>query len=180
MQLSLPQAWSIKSSAFIGGRYTDIEIPSKSAAPELTLSSNFIVHNSPGTNITKDNGFIYAVENGEVIKSKIIAYMGKRPPASDGVYEFPAKKDDIALTEIAMTLKWAGAKKIIIPSTVTSIAKSAFDKTNNANQNLTVILNKTGREFDWYELTGSTKTNPGKFVTGLVLHQSGNIEIVDK
>ena len=55
-----------------------------------------------------------------------------------------------------------------------------FYKTNNANQNLTVIVNKTGREFDWYELTGSTKTNPGKFVTGLVLHQSGNIEIVDK
>ena len=171
---------SIKSSAFIGGRYTDIEIPSKSAAPELTLSSNFIVHNNPGTNIAKDNGFIYAVENGEVIKSKIIAYKGKRPPRSDGVYEFPAKKDDIALTEIAMKLTWAGAKKIIIPSTVTSIAKSAFNKTNNANQNLTVIVNKTGREFDWYELTGSTKTNPGKFVTGLVLHQSGNIEIVDK
>ena len=53
-----------------------------------------------------------------------------------------------------------------------------FNKTNNANPDLVTIVNKTGREFDWYALTGSNKTNPGKFVTGEVKHQSGNIQIV--
>ena len=72
-------------------------------------------------------------------------------------------------------------RKIIIPATVTSLPNSAiFSKTNNANPDLVTIVNKTGREFDWYKLTGSQKTNPGKFVTGVVQHQSGNIEIVAK
>ena len=105
--------------------------------------------------------------------------MGKRAPNSNGVYTFPAKKNNVELKTITASLTWSGAKKIIIPATVTSLPNSAiFSKTNNANPDLVTIVNKTGREFDWYKLTGSQKTNPGKFVTGVVQHQSGNIEIV--
>ena len=169
----------IVGSAFIGGKFTGIEFPSLSQTPNLTLDANFIVHNSPGNAITEENGYVYAITNGKYDYSTIIAYMGKRAPNSDGVYTFPAKKNNVELKTITASLTWAGAKKIIIPATVTSLPNSAiFSKTNNANPDLVTIVNKTGREFDWYKLTGSQKTNPGKFVTGVVQHQSGNIEIV--
>lgn len=169
----------IVGSAFIGGKFTGIEFPSLSQTPNLTLDANFIVHNSPGNAITEENGYVYAITNGSYDYSTIIAYMGKRAPNSNGVYTFPAKKNNVELKTITASLTWAGAKKIIIPATVTSLPNSAiFSKTNNANPDLVTIVNKTGREFDWYKLTGSQKTNPGKFVTGVVQHQSGNIEIV--
>lgn len=169
----------IVGSAFIGGKFTGIEFPSLSQTPNLTLDANFIVHNSPGNAITEENGYVYAITNGKYDYSTIIAYMGKRAPNSNGVYTFPAKKNNVELKTITASLTWAGAKKIIIPATVTSLPNSAiFSKTNNANPDLVTIVNKTGREFDWYKLTGSQKTNPGKFVTGVVQHQSGNIEIV--
>lgn len=169
----------IVGSAFIGGKFTGIEFPNLSQTPNLTLDANFIVHNSPGSAITEENGYVYAIKNGAYDYSTIIAYMGKRAPNSNGVYTFPAKKNNVELKTITASLTWAGAKKIIIPATVTSLPNSAiFSKTNNANPDLVKIVNKTGREFDWYKLTGSQKTNPGPFEVGVVQHQSGNIEIV--
>lgn len=172
---------NIVGSAFIGGKYTGIEYPDLSQTPQLTLSANFIVHNSPGSAVGEETGYVYAIKNGAYDYSTIIAYMGKRAPNSDGVYTFPAKKNGVALKTITASITWAGAKKIIIPSTVENLPDSAiFSKTNNANPDLVTIVNKTGREFDWYKLTGSNKTNPGKFVTGEVQHQSGNIKIVSE
>lgn len=170
----------VVSSAFIGGKYTGLELPSKTAAPNLTLEPNFIVHNSPGNAVGEDTGYIYAYNNGTYDYSTIIAYMGKRPPNTDGVYTFPAKKNDVELKTIKSSLTWAGVKKIIIPSSVTTISGGIFNKTNNANPGLVTIVNKTGRDFDWYALTGSNRTSPGAFDTGVVQHQSGNIEIVAK
>ena len=45
---------------------------------------------------------------------------------------------------------------------------------------MTDIINKTGRSFDWYNITCSNHTNTGNFTTGVVSHQSGNITIDDK
>lgn len=171
---------SIVGSAFISGKHTKISFENLALTPQLTLANNFITHNSPGDAYAgEDDGYLYAITNGEYDYSKIIAYMGKRPPSgSGGVYTFPAKKNGVALKTITASLTWAGATKIVIPSTVTTISGNIFNKTNNANPDLVTIVNKTGREFDWYALTGSNKTNPGKFVTGEVKHQSGNIQIV--
>ena len=170
---------SIMDSAIIGGKHTSVTFEDLSQTPQLTVTNNFITHNSPGSTISEVNGYVYAIRNGQYDYSTIIAYMGKRAPNSDGVYTFPAKKNNVELKTITASLTWSGAKKIIIPATVTSLPNSAiFSKTNNANPDLVTIVNKTGREFDWYKLTGSQKTNPGKFVTGVVQHQSGNIEIV--
>ena len=103
--------------------------------------------------------------------------MGKRPPNSNGVYEFPAKKGTHSLKTIEASLSWCDAKKIIVPSTVTSIINGAFSKSNNANPNLVEIVNKTERDFNWYAITSSNKSNPGVFPDGLIKHQSGDIRV---
>lgn len=169
---------TVKSSAFIDGRYTGIELPTPSQTPNLTLESNFIKFNSPGKAVEAEGGgFIYGYTNGVRDYERVIAYMGLTPPNDDGVYNFPATKNGYNLKKIDMVLTWASAKKIIIPATVTTIKSGAFNKTNNANADLVEIQNLSSTEFDWYELTGSKKSNPGKFNKGTVKHQSGNITI---
>ena len=170
---------SVKSSAFIGGRFTGIDLPTTSQTPNLTLDPNFIVHNAPGTTVEAEgNGFIYGYTDGKREYDRIIAYMGKRPPKDDGIYEFPATKNGFNLKHIDMSLTWSSAKKIIIPETVTKIRDNAFNKTNNANAKLVEIKNLSPTKFDWYELTGSNKENVGKFTNGqTVRHQSGDILI---
>ena len=67
---------------------------------------------------------------------------------------------------------------VTIPSTVTSIGANAFRKektwaTNNTN--LTKIVNKTGRSFDWKSITGGPEV--ATFETGTVRNWYGNIQV---
>ena len=91
---------------------------------------------------------------------------------------------------INASFSWGSYTSIEIPASVKYLpdrkttgyisSKSAiFSKSNENNVNLVKIINKTGREFDWYYLTGSNHTNPGKFRVGTVSHQSGDIVITD-
>ena len=67
---------------------------------------------------------------------------------------------------------------VTIPSSVTSIGNYAFHKTSTSNSNLTKIVNKTGRTFDWgYIINGSSGYN---FVTGTVVNDAGNVEITSE
>ncbi len=66
---------------------------------------------------------------------------------------------------------------VIIPSSVTSISKNAFYKSSSSNSNLTKIINKTGKSFDWgIIVNGSYGYN---FVTGTVVNSYGNVEVVN-
>lgn len=169
----------ILDSAIVDGKHTSLTFENLSQTPQLTVTNNFIKHNNPGTAIGEETGYLYAIRNGVYDYTTIIAYIGKRAPNSSGTYTFPASKNGVALKTITASLTWANAKKIIIPASVETIADSnIFSKSNNANPGLVTIVNKTGKEFDWYKLTGSKKPNPGPFETGIVQHQAGNIEIV--
>ena len=84
-------------SAIIGGKHTSVTFEDLSQTPQLTVTNNFITHNSPGSTISEVNGYVYAIRNGQYDYSTIIAYMGKRAPNSDGVYTFPAKKNNVEL-----------------------------------------------------------------------------------
>ena len=67
---------------------------------------------------------------------------------------------------------------VTIPNSVTSIGNYAFYKTSTSNSNLTKIVNKTGRTFDWgYIINGSSGYN---FVTGTVVNDAGNVEITSE
>ena len=67
---------------------------------------------------------------------------------------------------------------VTIPSSVTSIGSSAFYKYNTSNPNLTKIINKTGKSFDWGDIVNwSSGYN---FVTGTVVNSYGNVEVVSE
>jgi len=67
---------------------------------------------------------------------------------------------------------------VTIPSSVTSIGSSAFLKKDSSNPNLTKIINKTGRSFNWGDIVnwGSGYN----FITGTVVNSNGNVEVVSE
>ena len=70
--------------------------------------------------------------------------------------------------------------KVVIPSTVTSIGSYAFHKqitwTSN-NGSLSTIVNKTGKKFNWMNITGGP--SEANFVTGTIENWYGDIEVTD-
>ena len=67
---------------------------------------------------------------------------------------------------------------VTIPTSVTSIGEGAFLKNDSANLNLTKIINKTGRSFNWGDIVnwGSGYN----FITGTVVNSNGNVEVVSE
>ena len=66
---------------------------------------------------------------------------------------------------------------VTIPSSVTSIGNSAFYKSISSNSNLTKIINKTDKVFDWGTIVNSSSGY--NFVTGTVVNSNGNVEVVN-
>lgn len=67
---------------------------------------------------------------------------------------------------------------VTIPSTVTTIGNNAFAKRINwttQNSQLTKIINKTNRSFDWQAITAGP--SPATFKTGIVENWYGDIEV---
>ena len=69
---------------------------------------------------------------------------------------------------------------VTIPSSVTSIGKNAFYKSSSSNSNLTKIINKTGKSFDWGIIVNGSSSTDYTFITGTVVNNTGNVEIVSE
>ena len=71
---------------------------------------------------------------------------------------------------------------IIIPSSVNFIYMNALYKDSDSNPNLTKIINKTEKVFDWgYIINHSgVSTNTYNFVTGTVENSFGNVEVTSE
>ena len=67
---------------------------------------------------------------------------------------------------------------VTIPNSVTSIGNDAFRKYDSSNPNLTKIINKTGKSFDWGSIVNSSSGY--NFVTGTVVNSYGNVEVVSE
>ena len=67
---------------------------------------------------------------------------------------------------------------VTIPNSVTSIGSSAFLKNVSSNPNLTKIINKTGKSFDWGYIVNDSSGYD--FVTGTVVNSNGNVEVVSE
>ena len=67
---------------------------------------------------------------------------------------------------------------VTIPNSVTSIGTSAFRKVGSSNPNLTKIINKTGKSFDWGSIVNDSYGY--NFVTGTVVNSNGNVEVVSE
>ena len=69
---------------------------------------------------------------------------------------------------------------VIIPSSVTRIGERAFYKTTSSNPNLTKIINKTGKSFNWGKIVSNYYNTSYNFVTGTVRTSEGNVEVVSE
>ena len=67
---------------------------------------------------------------------------------------------------------------VTIPTSVTSIGEGAFLKNDSANLNLTKIINKTGRSFNWGDIVNWDSGY--NFITGTVVNSNGNVEVVSE
>ena len=67
---------------------------------------------------------------------------------------------------------------VTIPNSVTSIGSGAFRKDSSSNPNLTKIINKTGKSFDWGRIVNGSYGYD--FVTGTVVNSIGNVEVVSE
>ena len=68
--------------------------------------------------------------------------------------------------------------RVTIPNSVTSIGSGAFRKVGSSNPNLTKIINKTGKSFDWGSIVNDSYGY--NFVTGTVVNSYGNVEVVSE
>ena len=70
--------------------------------------------------------------------------------------------------------------EVVIPSSVTSIGRGAFSKTDSSNQNLSKIVNKTGKSFEWGDIISYYGSAVYSFITGTVPNDYGNVEVVSE
>ena len=68
--------------------------------------------------------------------------------------------------------------EVVIPSSVTSIGRGAFSKSGSSNQNLSKIVNKTGKSFEWGNIISYYGSAVYNFITGTVPNNYGNVEVV--
>lgn len=163
----------IKNGAFRECNITKINLPDFSETPNLTVEDMAFTKNR----VTGNDQFMYKIQNGKIDYSYLSNYSG----VGSGTITIPeiAGPNDTPLNRIAGSLfSWMSYNTIVIPPSVTTIGSSAFSKDGRNNQNLKKIVNKTGRSFNWKSITASTEANT--FVTGTIIHQAGNIEVVDK
>ena len=67
-----------------------------------------------------------------------------------------------------------------LPSSVTTIGEDAFYKWNYSNPNLTKIINRTGKSFNWTQVINTIHPTPQVFVTGTAhTRYYGDVTITD-
>ena len=165
----------IVSSAFEGSGLQSITLPDLSLTPNLTIDNGAFSNN----NVPLSKAFFYRIQNGKIDYSYISSFAG----SGSGTLTIPATAgpDNTPLKTISSGFTWKSYSTYIIPESVVTIQSAAFSKSAVCNQNLTKIVNKTGRAFDWYQLLGSTYSKERQpFVTGIVEHQAGNVTITDQ
>ena len=69
--------------------------------------------------------------------------------------------------------------KLTIPSSVTSIERGAFYKDSSSNPNLSKIVNKSSKSFDWTAIVNDA-FGVSSFITGTVKNSYGNVEVVSE
>ena len=148
---------SIGGSAFENNQLTEVTIPSS-----VTSIGSYAFHSNKLTSITLLDGVVSigenAFENNQLTEVTIPSSV-----TSIGSYAFSGNK----LT------------KLTIPSSVTSIERGAFYKVSSSNSNLSKIVNKSSKSFDWTAIVND-EFGVSSFITGTVKNSYGNVEVVSE
>ena len=176
---------SIGDSAFSSNQLTSVTIPS---------SVTYMGASAFNSNQLSDkDAFIYKRNSdGSIDNTTIVSYGGKnRHPIIHNtvkiIGDYAFYDNQLQTVTIPNSVTSIGniafgenqLTSITIPDSVTSIGWSAFRKDNSSNTNLTKIINKTGKSFDWGSIVNGSYGSSGyNFVTGTVVNSVGNIEVV--
>ena len=169
---------SIGNDAFENNQLTSVTIPNS----VTSIGSQAFSYNQL-TSVTIPNS-VTSIGNGAFYGNQLTSVTIPNSVTSIGVSAFYDNKltsvtipdsvtsiGDCAFGENKLT-------SVTIPNSVTIIGPSAFQKDGSSNPNLTKIINKTGKSFDWgYIVNGSSGYN---FVTGTVVNDNGNVEVVSE
>ena len=142
-------------------------------------------------NMLTENVFIYNRNSDGSINDKILnSYAGaeKNVILPNQIEELAASSlyyaelDNITLNEGLKIIRRNALTghnftSITIPSTVETIEQNALYKRSYYNENLSLIINKTGREFDWGLITNAGSSQI--FNTGTIEHSSGSISVTN-
>ena len=176
---------SIGDSAFSSNQLTSVTIPS---------SVTYMGASAFNSNQLSDkDAFIYKRNSdGSIDNTTIVSYGGKNrhpiiPNTVKIIGDYAFYDNQLQTVTIPNSVTSIGniafgenqLTSITIPDSVTSIGWSAFRKDNSSNTNLTKIINKTGKSFDWGSIVNGSYGSSGyNFVTGTVVNSVGNIEVV--
>jgi len=174
---------SIGKNAFSQNQLTSISIPSSVTSIEIGAfySNNlpneaaFIYNRNSGGSIdyTSLNSYGGAKKENVVIPNTVVS-IGDSAFSYSHVVSVTIPNNVTTIGEEAF--KSNDLTSVTIPSSVTIIGKKAFSKGSfYDNKNLTKIINQTGREFDWKEITGGSSA--ATFVTGIISHSAGDITV---
>lgn len=184
VELKTISAWS-----FYGARLKSVVIPDS----VTSIGAKAFSYNS----LPANQAFIYRRTAQGIDYTTLVDYGG----AERNNVVIPAIKEGVQLKVIgASTFSWTGSIKnviipegverieteafyatqlttVTIPTTVTTIASRAFAKAQPSYTQLTTIINKTGKSFDWKAITASGIDTSATFEFGIVEHQYGDVEI---
>ena len=149
--------------------------------------------NSVGGNVTDGPNYIYqrnpdGSENTAVLNSYVGANKSITLPSQIKEIENLAFEScDITSVTLNNGLEKIGKEVFArnqisvfdLPSSVTTIGENAFFKWNYSNPNLTKIINRTGKAFDWTNILDTSISTPQVFVTGTATTKKGDVEITD-
>ena len=198
---------SIGDSAFSSNQLTSVTIPSSvTSIGDSAFSSNQLTSVTIPSSVTymgasafnsnqlsDKDAFIYKRNSdGSIDNTTIVSYGGKNrhpiiPNTVKIIGDYAFYDNQLQTVTIPNSVTSIGniafgenqLTSITIPDSVTSIGWSAFRKDNSSNTNLTKIINKTGKSFDWGSIVNGSYGSSGyNFVTGTVVNSVGNIEVV--
>ena len=163
---------------------TDVIIPGEIDGKKVVAIADFAFQDNQLTSVTIPEG-ITSVGYGAFSSNQLTSVIIPNSVTSIGSYAF----SDNQLTSVTIPDSVTSIGKVAfyknqltsvtIPDSVTSIGDSAFYKESNSNPNLTKIINKTGKSFNWKDIVGSTSSS-ATFITGTVVNNLGNVEVVSE